>query len=174
MARCTRTVLCGALLAVCALARAPASARAAIEARLSGGSSVAVWPFKPSPSTHADYTRYPTTPADWSTFNATGDPLPLFAALRGFGMASNNTITGAADLLDQYTHTGPGQNRSDGIATVIWPDYPMLWATNLKDVVEEVAKRRLVLTDSECAPAAGRQVAALPFVLRRAERTAPH
>lgn len=87
------------------------------------------------PREHPDYTRRYVQPPSWETFgNRT-----RFTALRGFSV-TDNRITGYTEELDRYT-------RTHALGDIIWPSYPILFADNLDELVDEIARRDLFLFD---------------------------
>jgi len=87
------------------------------------------------PREHPDYKRRHVQPPSWDTFgNRT-----RFATLRGFRI-TDDRITGYVEQLDRYTQTHE-------LGDVIWPSYPILFADNLDELVDEVARRDLFLFD---------------------------
>jgi len=87
------------------------------------------------PREHPDYERRAVKPPSWDTFkNRT-----QFTTLRGFNV-DNDRITGYAEELEKYT-------RRFELGDVIWPSYPILFATNLADFADEIKRRDLYLFD---------------------------
>lgn len=87
------------------------------------------------PKEHPDYDRRAVKPPTWDTFkNRT-----QFTCLRGFNV-QDNKIVGYAEELEKYT-------RTYGLGDVIWPSYPILFATNLVDLANEIKRRDLYLFD---------------------------
>ncbi len=88
-----------------------------------------------NPREHPDDTRRPVKPPTWETFgNRT-----RFATLRGFKV-ENGKLTGYAEELDRYT-------RTHHLGDIIWPSYPILFASNLGDLTTEIKRRKLFLFD---------------------------
>lgn len=87
------------------------------------------------PREHPDYDRRPVKPPSWDTF----DNQTQFATLRGFGV-ENNKIVGFADEIEKYTRTFE-------LGNVLWPSYPIVFADNLAELVDEIKKRNLFLFD---------------------------
>lgn len=79
--------------------------------------------------------RRPVKPPDWKTFQHRTQ----FTALRGFAV-ENDRIVGFTAELEKYTRTFE-------LGDVIWPSYPILFATNLGDLADEIARRGLYLFD---------------------------
>lgn len=87
------------------------------------------------PREHPDYERRHVQPPSWDTFgNRT-----RFATLRGFAV-TDDRIVNYRDELDRYTVTHE-------LGDVIWPSYPILFANNLDELVDEIARRDLFLFD---------------------------
>lgn len=87
------------------------------------------------PREHPDYDRRAVQPPTWETFkNRT-----QFTALRGFGVEGER-IVGYAEELEKFT-------RKFELGDVVWPSYPILFATNLADLAGEIARRDLYLFD---------------------------
>ena len=88
-----------------------------------------------APREHPDYDRRAVKPPTWDTFkNRT-----QFTALRGFGVEGDR-IVGYAEELEKFT-------RKFALGDVIWPSYPILFATNLADLAGEIRRRDLYLFD---------------------------
>jgi len=87
------------------------------------------------PPAHPDYARRHVKPPSWETF----DHRTQFACLRGFGV-EDNRIVGYVDEIEKYTET-------HDLGTVIWPSYPIVFAENLGDLADEIARRGLFLFD---------------------------
>lgn len=87
------------------------------------------------PQEHPDYDRRAVKPPGWDTFkNRT-----QFTTLRGFNV-QNDQIVGYAEELEKFT-------RTHDLGDVIWPSYPVLFATNLSAFAEEIQRRNLYLFD---------------------------
>lgn len=87
------------------------------------------------PREHPDYERRAVKPPDWGTFGN----LPQFTALRGFNVEQDR-IVGYAEEIEKFS-------RTHGLGDVIWPSYPILFATNLADLAGEIQRRGLYLFD---------------------------
>ncbi|MCU0248388.1 MAG: hypothetical protein MUC42_17600 [Bryobacter sp.] len=88
-----------------------------------------------APREHPDYERRAVQPPTWSTFkNRT-----QFTTLRGFNV-ENDRIIGYAEELEKFT-------RKFELGDVVWPSYPILFATNLAEFAGEIARRDLYLFD---------------------------
>lgn len=97
--------------------------------------SLRVYSHLLDPREHPDYDRRAVKPPTWDTFkNRT-----QFTTLRGFNVA-NDRIVGYAEELDKFT-------RQYELGDVIWPSYPILFAKNLGDLADEIARRDLYLFD---------------------------
>lgn len=96
---------------------------------------VRVYSHLVEPREHPDYERRAVKPPTWETFkNRT-----QFTTLRGFGVEGER-IVGYAEELEKFT-------RKFELGDVIWPSYPILFATNLADLAGEIARRDLYLFD---------------------------
>lgn len=87
------------------------------------------------PREHPDYGRHPVRPPSWETF---GDRT-RFSGLRGFSV-KDDRIVDYNQALNTYTRTYE-------LGDVIWPSYPILFAENLDELAEEIARRELFLFD---------------------------
>jgi len=88
-----------------------------------------------APREHPDDARRAVQPPDWRTFkNRT-----QFTALRGFGVEQDR-IVGFREELEKYT-------RTHELGDVVWPSYPVLFATNLAEFATELKARDLYLFD---------------------------
>lgn len=88
-----------------------------------------------APREHPDYERRAGRPPDWSTFkNRT-----QFTTLRGFGVEQDRIVRFHEEL-EKYT-------RTHALGDVVWPSYPILFATNLAEFATEVKARDLYLFD---------------------------
>jgi hypothetical protein len=97
--------------------------------------AVRVYSHLLAPREHPDYARRAVKPPDWDTFGRQTQ----FTTLRGFNVQSNR-IVGYAEELDKFS-------RVHALGNVIWPSYPILFATNLGDLAEEIKRRGLYLFD---------------------------
>jgi len=88
-----------------------------------------------NPREHPDDSRRPVHPPDWSLFGG----LPQFTALRGF-QVENGRITNIKEEIEKYTRTYE-------LGNVIWPSYPVLFASNLGELADEIKRRNLFLFD---------------------------
>lgn len=97
--------------------------------------SIRVYSHLLDPREHPDYDRRAVKPPTWDTFkNRT-----QFTTLRGFNV-ENDRIVGYAEELDKFT-------RQYELGDVIWPSYPILFAKNLGEFADEIARRDLYLFD---------------------------
>ncbi len=97
--------------------------------------SIRVYSHLLDPREHPDYDRRAVKPPTWDTFkNRT-----QFATLRGFNV-ENDRIVGYKEELEKFT-------RQFELGDVIWPSYPILFAKNLGDFADEIARRDLYLFD---------------------------
>ena len=97
--------------------------------------SIRVYSHLLDPREHPDYDRRAVKPPTWDTFkNRT-----QFTTLRGFNV-ENDRIVGYAEELDKFT-------RQFELGDVIWPSYPILFAKNLGEFADEIARRDLYLFD---------------------------
>jgi hypothetical protein len=87
------------------------------------------------PREHPDYARRAVKPPSWDTFK----DQTQFTCLRGFNVEGDR-IVGYQDELKKFT-------RTYALGDVIWPAYPILFATNLHDLAIEIKKRDLYLFD---------------------------
>lgn len=87
------------------------------------------------PREHPDDDRRPVRPPDWATFKHRTQ----FTVLRGFHV-ENDVITGYAAELEKFT-------RTHALGEVVWPSYPILFAKNLGDLADEIARHGLYLFD---------------------------
>lgn len=87
------------------------------------------------PREHPDYDRRSVKPPNWETFQR----MTQFTSLRGFGV-ENDKIVNYREEMERCT-------RQFALGDVLWPSYPILFATNLTEFAEEVRKRGLWLFD---------------------------
>ena len=87
------------------------------------------------PVEHPDYDRRPVKPPTWDTFKQQTQ----FTCLRGFNVESNRIVGYEAEI-EKFTRTYE-------LGNVLWPSYPILFATNLTALAEEVRRRDLYLFD---------------------------
>ncbi|MFN7998827.1 MAG: hypothetical protein U0Q18_34705 [Bryobacteraceae bacterium] len=88
-----------------------------------------------NPREHPDDTRRPVRPPDWETFGGATH----FTTLRGFEIKDGQIVNFKAEL-EKYT-------RTYDLGDVIWPSYPILFASNLGDLADEIKARNLFLFD---------------------------
>ena len=103
-----------------------------------GAAAVKVYPYPMDPSDHPDYSRYFVKHPTRGTFGNTVQ----FATLRGFAIDDNSTVVDYIDALKQYC-----LDPQTSVGTVIWPNYPLLFTTNLNDVVDAINNSNLYVTD---------------------------
>ncbi|MCE5308096.1 MAG: hypothetical protein LLG20_10680 [Acidobacteriales bacterium] len=88
-----------------------------------------------NPREHPDDTRRHVQPPDWNTFgNRT-----QFTSLRSFEV-SDGRIVRYTEEIEKYTRTLE-------LGDVIWPSYPIIFASNLGDLADEINRRGLFLFD---------------------------
>jgi hypothetical protein len=87
------------------------------------------------PREHPDDSRRAVRPPDWSTF----DGVPQFAATRSFEVKDGRIVNFKAEL-DKYTV-------AHDLGRAVWPSYPILFASNLGDLADEINRRGLYLFD---------------------------
>lgn len=102
---------------------------------LSPATSIRVYSHLLEPREHPDYDRRAVKPPTWDTFNR----LTQFTSLRGLAVEGGK-IVGFRDEIERYT-------RTFALGDVLWPSYPILFATNLTELAEEVRQRNLWLFD---------------------------
>lgn len=99
------------------------------------GTTRRVWPQLLEPREHPDYHRRAVQPPSLDDFGRRTH----FTSLRGFDVQGDR-IVGIAQELDKYT-------RTHQLGDVIWPSYPILFATNLVELADEIKRRNLYLFD---------------------------
>jgi hypothetical protein len=88
-----------------------------------------------NPREHPDDARRHVQPPDWNSFgNRT-----QFTSLRGFEVVDGRIVKYAEEI-EKYT-------RTHELGDILWPSYPILFATNLGDLADEINRRRLYLFD---------------------------
>ncbi len=87
------------------------------------------------PAEHPDYRRRAVRPPDWATFGFR----PQFTCLRSFEVRDGRLV-GFAEELARYT-------REHRLGRVIWPSYQVLFAANLGELAEAIAREELFLFD---------------------------
>ena len=87
------------------------------------------------PRENPDYTRRAVRPPTWETFKGRTQ----FTCLRGFDVRDGKIIDYAQEL-EKFT-------RTYDLGTVVWPSYPILFATNLPALADEIKRRGLYLFD---------------------------
>ncbi len=87
------------------------------------------------PREHPDYERRAVKPPTWETFKGRTQ----FTCLRGLTVEGER-IVGFREELEKFT-------RTHELGDVIWPSYPILFAKNLDELADEIARRELYLFD---------------------------
>jgi len=87
------------------------------------------------PREHPDYNRRPVKPPNWDTFGYRIQ----FTSIRSFNMQGDK-IVDYEEEIEKYT-------RKHDLGNVIWPSYPILFAKNLGDLLDEIKRRNLYLFD---------------------------
>ena len=87
------------------------------------------------PREHPDYMRRAVRPPSWETFGGRTQ----FACLRSFEI-KDDRIVGYAEEIEKYTCIHE-------LGSVIWPSYPILFASNLGELADEIRRRELYLFD---------------------------
>jgi hypothetical protein len=124
-------VLATLLLAACSLGAAPGVPVATPETTMPRR----VFTELLNPREYPDYERRAVKPPTWETFkNRT-----QFTCLRGFNV-QDDRVVGYAEEIERFSRTFE-------LGRVIWPSYPILFATNLADLADEIKKRDLYLFD---------------------------
>jgi hypothetical protein len=89
----------------------------------------------PNPREHPDYARRHVKPPTWETFGGKVH----FAALREFDITDGKLLH-YSEKIEKYT-------QDYQLGDVLWIRYPVLFANNLADLVDEVQRRNLFLFD---------------------------
>lgn len=87
------------------------------------------------PTEHPDFTRRAVRPPTWATF----DHRTQFTCLRTFEL-KDGRILAIREELERHT-------RTFGLGRVVWPSYPVLFASNLGELADEIRRRELFLFD---------------------------
>ena len=98
--------------------------------------AINIYPYINDPGTHPDYTRYIVKHPTYSTFGGK----PQFAALRSFQIESLHVVNYKQDI-DQYL-----LRDNTSLGSVIWPAYPLLYADNVREVIDYIASENLFVT----------------------------
>ena len=98
--------------------------------------AVNIYPYLNDPSDHPDYNRYIVKHPTYSTFGGK----PQFATLRSFQIEDLHVVNYKQDI-DQYL-----LQENTSLGTVIWPAYPLLYTDNVKEVIDYVASKNLLVT----------------------------
>jgi hypothetical protein len=94
-----------------------------------------VYSQRTNPREHPDDSRRYVRPPDWTTF---GERVH-FTALRDFPQ-KDGKLVGFREQIEKYT-------RTYDLGDVIWPSYPVLFASNLEDLAREIRDQKLFLFD---------------------------
>jgi len=94
-----------------------------------------IWTQLLEPREHPDYHRRAVQPPSLDDFGRRTQ----FTSLRGFDVQGDR-IVGMAQEIEKYT-------RTHQLGDVIWPAYPILFATNLVELADEIKRRDLFLFD---------------------------
>jgi hypothetical protein len=113
----------------------PAAQDSRTEPAPPGGGTRRVYAHLLDPAEHPDYGRRSVKPPTWATFKHRTQ----FICLRGFTV-QDDRITGYAEELERFC-------RTHELGNVVWPSYPILFATNLGDLAAEIRRRELYLFD---------------------------
>lgn len=96
---------------------------------------IRVYPHYLNPREHPDDSRRAVKPPSWSLFgNRT-----QFTSLRSFEV-KDGKLVGFVDEIEKNT-------RTHALGDVVWPSYPVLFASNVGDLVDEIKRRNLFLFD---------------------------
>ena len=87
------------------------------------------------PREHPDYGRRAVKPPSWEVF----DGRTQFTCLRSFKI-KDGRLTGFADEIERFT-------RTHALGNIVWPSYPILFASNLAELADEIKRRGLYLFD---------------------------
>jgi len=98
--------------------------------------AVNIYPYLNDPSDNPDYDRYVVKHPTYSTFGGK----PQFATLRSFQIENLHAINYEEDI-DQYIL----QDKTS-LGTVIWPQYPILYTDNVRDVIDYIASKNLFIS----------------------------
>ena len=124
------------LLAAAVLIPADLAGPAGGSAQAAGSApAIRVYSHLLEPKEHPDYGRRHVQPPSWDTFGGRTH----FTCLRGFNV-DKDQIAGYAEELEKMTRTLE-------LGDVIWPSYPILFATNLAGLADEIKRRNLFLFD---------------------------
>jgi len=115
-------------------ASSPATGKSAISKKDSN-SMYRVYGHLLEPQEHPDYNRRSVRPPTLDTFgNRT-----RFTSLRGFSIRDGKVVD-YIDEIEKYTRTYK-------LGDVLWPSYPIIFAENLDELVDEIKRRGLFLFD---------------------------
>lgn len=96
---------------------------------------IQVYPHLLDPRQYPDDTRRAVKPPSWESF----ENQTQFTSLRGFSV-ENNRVVRFEEELDNYTV-------KHDLGRVIWPSYPIVFAENLAEFSDAIARRNLYLFD---------------------------
>ena len=129
---------CGSRISFCLAALALSSFLSAVGAESAApgvAPPIRVYSRLLDPREHPDDDRRAVRPPSWDLF----EKQTQFTSLRGFDVQGTQ-IVNYTNELERYT-------RTFGLGNVVWPSYPILFASNLLDLAQEVKRRNLYLFD---------------------------
>jgi hypothetical protein len=94
-----------------------------------------IYSHRMNPREHPDDSRRYVRPPDWTTF---GEHVH-FTTLRDFPQ-KDGKLVGFREEIEKYT-------RTSDLGDVLWPAYPVLFASNLEDLAREIREQKLFLFD---------------------------
>lgn len=97
--------------------------------------SLRVYPHLLDPTEHPDYSRRAVRPPTWQTFEGRTQ----FTCLRAFEVKDGRIVGHEAEI-EKYV-------RRHGLGRVIWPSYPVLFASNLGELADALVREGLYLFD---------------------------
>ena len=103
---------------------------------LHSSDAVNIYPYLNDPSSHPDYERYIVKHPTYSTFGGK----PQFEALRSFQIENLHVVNYQQDI-DKYL-----LQSDTSLGTVIWPQYPLLYTDNVREVIDYIASKNLFVT----------------------------
>ena len=98
--------------------------------------AVNIYPYLNDPSGHPDYARYIVKHPTYSTFGGK----PQFEALRSFQIENLHVVNYQQDI-DKYL-----LQSDTSLGTVIWPQYPLLYTDNVREVIDYIASKNLFVS----------------------------
>jgi hypothetical protein len=104
-------------------------------AALKSRAPVRVYAHRFDPREHPDYDRHHARAPSWDLFGQR----TRFTVLRGFEVQDDQVVNFRAEI-DKFT-------QRHQLGEVIWPSYPVLFATNLHELAAEIRQRDLFLFD---------------------------